>query len=112
VNILAVAVKGTIAVKAGQTPTYQEPVYFDWKVVGKIKGYQYPLIYVEAYQDGVLVYGQLDHPDVGFILGGGSSEWVTRGGGAAECIAHLMIYPGLHSDPILDLNTVTFHSEG
>jgi hypothetical protein len=105
------AVSGTITLDTA-APAYQLPVTFTTTVTGKLKGYQYPLVYVECSQD-VLVYGQLDFPDVAFVLGGGSSEWVTRGGGAAECVAHLMIYPGIHhNDPILDLAQVTFHAEG
>jgi hypothetical protein len=106
------AVSGTISLIT-TNPTYQQPVTFAWSVTGKLKGYQYPMIYVEAYQDGVLVYGQLDYPDTAFILGGGSSKWTERGGGPAECVAHLMIYPGIHhADPILDLAQVAFHAEG
>jgi hypothetical protein len=102
---------GTISLQTS-TPTYQQPVTFDWSVSGKVKGYQYPLILVEAFQGEDKVYAQLAAPDDAFLLGGGSSEWVTRGGGPADCIARLMIYPGLHSDPILELASVTFRAEG
>ena len=40
---------------------------------------------------GDLVYMQLDHPDVEFQLGGGSSTWQDVGG-AAECQAVLYAY--------------------
>ena len=40
---------------------------------------------------GDLVYAQMDHPDVGFVLGGGSSDWMTNGG-PAECKANLYAY--------------------
>jgi hypothetical protein len=94
---------GSIAVAAGSDLRYQGNVTFDSEVTSKLLGYEYPMIYVEAFQDGVLVYGQLDHPDAVFVLGGGSSEWVTRGGGPAHCRASLMIYGGRHNimDPFV-----------
>jgi hypothetical protein len=45
---------------------------------------------IHAFPDdgGDLVFMALDHPDVDFVLGGGSSRWVTTGG-SAECKAVL-----------------------
>jgi len=102
---------GTIALDTA-VPAYQQPVTFTTSVTGKLKGYQYPLVYVACSQDGVLVYGQLDFPDAAFLLGGGSSEWVTRGGGSADCTATLYIYPGLHEGPIVWLASTTFGAAG
>jgi opacity protein-like surface antigen len=101
---------GTIVLDTA-APAYGQPVTFTTSVTGHLKGYQYPLVYVACSQD-VLVYGQLDYPDAVFILGGGSSLWVTRGGGAADCIATLYIYPGLHDGPILWLASTAFHAAG
>ena len=66
------------------------------------KGSQ-PRIQVMAYQDGVLVYGVAgdafrlwkgqkttsgENGEDGFLLGGGSSQWLTNGG-PAHCVATL-----------------------
>lgn len=59
----------------------------------KLKGHEYPLVYLACYQDGKVVYGQLDHPDVTFVLGGGWSPWRDVGG-PATCRAQLLVYGG------------------
>lgn len=98
---------------ATPVPTYQQWIDFDWSVTGKLKGYEYPMVIVDCYQDDVLVYRQLDHPDSQqLILGGGWSLWVERGGGDAECVGRLMVYPGLHDGPIWELDRTAFHAEG
>jgi hypothetical protein len=101
---------GTIVLDTA-APAYGQPVTFTTTVSGRLKVYQYPLVYVACSQDE-LVYGQLDYPDTAFILGGGSSLWVTRGGGPAECIATLYIYPGLHEKPIIWLASIAFSAGG
>ena len=111
VSAAPAAPSGTIVLDTA-APAYGQTVTFTTSVTGKLKGYQYPLVYVACSQDGVLVYGQLDFPDAAFLLGGGSSLWVTRGGGPAECIATLYIYPGLHDGPILWLASTTFSAAG
>jgi hypothetical protein len=45
-----------------------------------------PRIQVMCYQAGVLVYGEAGAYDQSFLLGGGSSLWLTNGG-PASCIA-------------------------
>lgn len=96
---------GTIAVASGSVLSYQGAVTFDSVVTSPLKGYEYPMIYVKAFDvdSGDLIYGQLDHPDAVFVLGGGSSVWVSRGGGPARCEADLMIYGGRHNiaDPFV-----------
>ena len=85
--------------------------------VGSLAGWQYPMVAVACYQDvnkdGVLektttgpdlVYLQLDHPDTTFVLGGGWSPWLDRGGDAT-CEADLYAYPGLHRGDIVWLAT-------
>src|SRR4051812_18476875 len=76
--------------------------------VQALAGWQYPMVVIACYQDvnndGTidksttgpdLVYLQLDHPDATFVLGGGWSKWLDRGG-SAVCEADLYAYPGLH----------------
>jgi hypothetical protein len=102
---------GTIAIAAGSDPSYQGVVMFDVSTDG-ITGTRYPLVYVACSQDGSLVYGQLDHPDAAFLLGGGWSDWVEVGGGAADCTASLLVYGGKVKgrDVITFLASVDFHA--
>lgn len=113
-------------------PTYQQPVTFDWSVSGHYKAFYYPMIYVACYQSldvnpygyttlppnengDYLVYGELFRPGTGYVplLGGGSSAWVSNGGGAADCTATLYLYPGLHDAPIIFLDqTPVFSAAG
>lgn len=62
-------------------------------VVEPIGGNEWPMVYVECRSviDGSVLYGQLDHPDVAFLLGGGSSPWwsVQSDG---DCVATLYAY--------------------
>ena len=71
-------------------------VWFKTNVVG-LKGTEYPMVYVECYStvDGSLLYGQLDHPDAEFVLGGGWSPWFdVVPSPDATCLAHLYAYGG------------------
>jgi len=80
-------------------------VSFDTTAVG-LGGGEYPMVYVECRSliDGHVLYGQLDHPDVGFVLGGGSSPWLLAPQ-PAHCVAHLYAYGGKSrgSDTIREL---------
>src|SRR4030042_2983755 len=58
-----------------------------------LKGPEYPMVYLECKQNSAVVYGQLDHPEVTFVLGGGSSQWKLNGG-SATCKAYLYAYGG------------------
>lgn len=92
-----VSAADSIAVAAGSDLSYQGAVTFDTNVDSRLKGYEYPMVYVACYQDGSLVYGQLDHADATFILGGGGSIWVYDNPNTpADCEATLWAYPGLH----------------
>lgn len=62
-------------------------------VVPKLKGNEYPMVYVNCTQDGKTVYGQLDHPTTVFILGGGWSPWRDVGGDVV-CKGILYVYGG------------------
>jgi hypothetical protein len=97
-------------------------VWFKTRVVG-LKGTEYPMVYVECYSkdDGSLLYGQLDHPDAEFVLGGGWSPWYDISPSpAAKCFAHLYAYGGKTkggrdvirelTDPALPV--LSFHADG
>jgi hypothetical protein len=60
-------------------------------VAAGLAGWEYPMVAVWCYQGDVLVYMELAAPDSVFVLGGGSSDWLTSGG-AAECVANLYAY--------------------
>ena len=98
-------------------------VGFTTQAVG-LAGWEYSMVAVWCYQDsdgdGVevwpneddLVYMQLDHPNVEFVLGGGSSGWRTSGG-AADCWAMLYAYGNKgNNETIRELASVGFHAEG
>ena len=91
--------------RSGQTLAFGDSVTFATTVVG-LNGTEYPLVYVECRStaDGSLLYGQLDHPDATFVLGGGSSRWWSVRDDA-HCLAHLYSYGGKDrgSDVILEL---------
>jgi hypothetical protein len=54
-----------------------------------------PRVEVDCYQNGSLVYGEAGAPYDTFVLGGGSSIWLTTGG-PASCTANLF-YWGSHA---------------
>lgn len=78
-----------------------------------LHGNQYPMVYLVCQVDpsnfpGQIgprtVYGQLDHPEMTFILGGGSSPWITPSDpdyqAPATCHAELRAY-GPKGDVVL-----------
>lgn len=73
-----------------------------------LKGNQYPLVYLRCVNGAnETVYGQLDLPSTVFILGGGSSDWITVGHPnyhvPATCTAYLKVYgPQDQGQVILD----------
>ncbi len=83
-----------------------------------LKGTQYPMIYLECRSvvDNTVLYGQLDHPDVTFVLGGGSSPWRTpdHQGEDASCVAYLYAYGGHGQTPYIVLldQTASFAAAG
>ena len=56
-----------------------------------LAGWEYPMVAIWCYQNGSLVYMELGQPQVEFLLGGGSSDWLTNGG-PADCEADLYAY--------------------
>jgi hypothetical protein len=82
----------TIAVADGSDLTFGGNVTFDTEVGEKLKGKEYPMVYVECFQDDVKVWGRLREPDAVFKLGGDSSLWIANGGGPAACRAYLHAY--------------------
>lgn len=84
----------SIQLDAGSDLRLGGKVTFSTTAAG-LGGGEYPLLYVACYAEanGNIVYGQLDHPDVTFVLGGGSSDW-WKVGGSADCKAWLMAYGG------------------
>ncbi len=110
------ATTSTIALnQAGLPLTLGSSVTFTTTVVG-LKGGEYPMVYVACFSPatGAILYGQLDHPDATFILGGGSSAWWLVGG-PANCLAHLYSSGGTTQggyDQILELATPVAFAAG
>lgn len=88
---------------AGAQPTLQSSVTFATTVAG-LSGNEWPMVVVSCFQDvnldGVVdttvggpdqVYGGMDSPSASYLLGGGSSLWLVRGG-SATCNAELFAY--------------------
>jgi hypothetical protein len=86
---------GTITLNETGPFTIDDVVTFT-TTTDNIKGSQWPMVYVECRStiDNTVLYGQLDHPDVGFLLGGGSSPWrePDNAGEDAVCVAGLYTY--------------------
>lgn len=78
---------GTIAIAAGSDLRLGGWVSFDW-TAENLKGNQDPRIQVTAKQGEEVVYAAADPAGARFLLGGGSSLWLQRGG-SASCEAIL-----------------------
>jgi hypothetical protein len=78
--------------QAGQNLVRGDTVTFT-SVASALTGSAYPMVYVECSSavDGTLLYGQLDYPKTGFVLGGGSSQWWSQDD-PAHCLGHLYAY--------------------
>lgn len=88
--VLNSPVTAAAATDATSGPRLGSAVDFTTHAAG-LAGWEYPMVAIWCYQDGVLVYMELAHPDATFVLGGGSSDWKTIGG-AADCEAYLYAY--------------------
>lgn len=89
----AVVAGGSSIVLDQAAPALGDDVTFT-TTVQPLTGQAYPMIDLECYQGGAIVFSQLDHPDADFLLGGGGSVWKDVTGGAADCVAKLMSYDG------------------
>ena len=87
-------------------PRLGDSVSFSTVATG-LAGWEYPMVAIWCYQDGVLVYMELATPDSAFILGGGSSDWRLNGG-AANCEAYLYAYGKGPHESIRTLAGTTF----
>ena len=85
-------------------------VYFATNA-GDLNGGSYPMVLVKCFAaDDSILYGQLDYPDVGFLLGGGSSPWWLNRVDA-NCNASLWSYGGSKGEYML-AGPLTFFSYG
>lgn len=81
---------GAIAIADGSELKFQGEVRF---VCGGMDRLKNPRVSVEAHDgEGVLIYAEAGRVFDTFTLGGGSSQWVERGGGPADCIATLFYF--------------------
>ena len=71
---------------ASSQPRYEGSVAFNTTGTSRLKN---PRVWVACYQNGALVYGEGGSPSDVLKLGGGMSQWVMNGGGAANCTADL-----------------------
>lgn len=80
--------------------------------VSGLAGGEWAMVGVSCSQSGTLVYGALDTPEATFLLGGGSSLWLQRGG-EADCVASLYAYGWKGGqESIRALASVSFHASG
>jgi hypothetical protein len=82
-------VSGTIELNSSSELSFGGQVSFDTTVDEHVK---IPRVEVLCYQDGELVYGEAGSNEDSFLLGGGGSEWIDRGGGPASCVANLFFF--------------------
>ena len=92
VTTSSISLTGTSAKAAAIQPTLGSTVSFDTTYPTTIKN---PRIEVLCYQSGTLVYGEAGGVNDTFVLGGGWSVWLEKGG-AADCVANLY-YFGFHA---------------
>lgn len=85
---------GTLALNPTPAPALGATITFSWTTEG-LHGQERARIQILAYQDtdgdgqmDDLVYTWADWADAGFLLGGGSSQWLENGG-PASCHADL-----------------------
>jgi hypothetical protein len=104
ITIATVGGTSVAAATVKPTPKLGDSLTFA-TTVPALAGWEYPMVVVSCYQDvngdGTvdtnmfgpdIVYSWLDKPSATFTLGGYSSIWTERGGGAAMCRADLDAY--------------------
>ena len=110
---------GTIALATPEPVALGDTITFS---VTGVEDLSNPRIWVAATQDGVLVYGEGASPNEPLKLGGGSSDWVTKGG-PADCTVRLYYIlnksgkaewkgGGADQGGTVDLGSSSFHAEG
>jgi hypothetical protein len=74
---------------------------------------KYPRIAVRCYQDGVMTYAEAGTYDHVFLLGGGWSVWLERGG-PADCTAELfyIVWHGSNTQEVYSLAWTSFQAAG
>lgn len=110
---------GTIAIAPGSDLSLGGVVTFDYTVDG-LPGWANPRVQLMCYQAGALVYGMALNADPNngvptataqpFVLGGGSSDWLTNGG-PAECDATLFYWDN-NSPTSVTLAAISFSAGG
>lgn len=97
---------GTIVLNESGPFAFQDEVTFT--TTDNLKGREYPMVYVVCTSDvtGEVLYGQLDHPNTVFVLGGGSSPWHASSDDA-NCKGVLYSYGG-REDQVFLAETPSF----
>lgn len=70
-----------------------------------------PRIQVMCYQGSTLVYGEAGPSNQSFLLGGGMSQWLMKGG-EADCIATVYEWDFHPQQTFVPYASVTFHAGG
>ena len=91
-------------------PALGDWITFTWSV-SNLPGWATPRIQVICSQDDVVVYGVAGPAWQSFLLGGGSSNWLTNGG-PAVCVATLYYWQFHPSQIFHPLDSVTFAAGG
>lgn len=102
----AVEVTGTITLDQPLPVALGDTVTFTTTIDGHVTR---PEVEVHCSQDGVLVFGIAGAPDDAFLLGGGTSQWVS---GPADCEAVLFYFGRGRDKPYTALAATTFPVEG
>lgn len=105
----AKAASGSISLDQ-PSPALGDTVTFTWSASG-LHGNQDPRIQVVCYQGADLVYGAAYAAGTPFLLGGGSSLWLERGG-TAHCIATLYYWDFHPVQTFVELASVEFDAAG
>jgi hypothetical protein len=105
------APSGTIVLNETGPLTLGDTVTFTTTVTG-LKGSEWPMVYVRCVDaDGVTLYGQLDHPETVFVLGGGWSPWRDTPWVDAVCQADIRYFNVKHISTVLAV-TPAFDASG
>jgi hypothetical protein len=105
----------TTAATAGITLNDPDPHLGEWVTFSvtlpPLPGWADPRIQIMCHQSGVLTYGEAGPFDQPFLLGGGSSEWLTNGG-SADCLADLYYWSYNGGQEWNGMQSASFVAEG